>query len=560
MFVAAAAMAACGGGGSNAPPPSSNPLPSITSVSPAAVIVGGPAFTLTVNGTNFIAASSVQWNGSNRTTSYMSSTQLTASITAADVAAAGQASVAVVNPAPGGGTSAATSIAINNPIPTIAAVSPNSSDQGGSAFTLSVVGSGFISGATINWNTTALPTTFVSSQLITATVAANLLTSPTPGVVTVVNPLSSGGKSNSLDVAVPCVIEPPAPASAQTLARVGAYYFDGWSGPLTNYHFQGLPFGPYQSRQPTVGWQDITPCAVEQQLATAHNFGIDFFVFDWYFNTAVNDPGENLNSALELMHALPNRHGMQFAILYVDAPPFDVSPTNWTAEVAEWVGYMTDPAYARINGLPAFFIINVGEMEQVFGSSASVLNALAQLRSAAKAQGLPGVYIVGGFGAPDGTLGQDSLGPGFLSAQADGYDAVALYNYPFAPPAVNGMLPFSTLVQAGEWTWSEAVTHNGLPFIPTAMAGWDPRPWNETESATGDLMYYSRTPQEFAAFVGDAIAWTNANPTLRPEAARTPPLVLIEAWNEFGEGSYILPTVGDGTSYGDALAAMLTGP
>ncbi|MBV8143693.1 MAG: glycoside hydrolase family 99-like domain-containing protein [Gammaproteobacteria bacterium] len=321
-----------------------------------------------------------------------------------------------------------------------------------------------------------------------------------------------------------------------------------------------MPLGPYQSRQPTVGWQDITPCAVEQQLAVAHNFGIDFFVFDWYFNTAANDPGENLNSALQIMQALPNRHGMQFAILYVNAPPFDVSPANWTTAVTEWVGYMTDPAYVRINGVPAFFIINVGEMHQVFGSSAAVIAALAQLRTAAKAQGLPGVYIVGGFGAPDGTLGQDSLGSGFATAQADGYDAVAFYNYPFAPPAVNGMLAFSMLVQAGEWTWSEAVKHNGLPFIPTAMAGWDPRPWNETESATGDLMYYSRTPQEFAAFVGDAIAWTQANPTLRPEVAPAPPLVLIEAWNELGEGSHMLPTSGDGTTYGDALATMLTGP
>jgi len=28
-----------------------------------------------------------------------------------------------------------------------------------------------------------------------------------------------------------------------------------------------------------------------QQSATAHNFGIDFFVFDGYFSVAVNDPG-----------------------------------------------------------------------------------------------------------------------------------------------------------------------------------------------------------------------------------------------------------------------------
>jgi hypothetical protein len=99
-----------------------------------------------------------------------------------------------------------------------------------------------------------------------------------------------------------------------------------------------------------------------------------------------------------------------------------------------------------------------------------------------------------------------------------------------------------------------------LSFIPTAMAGWDPRPWNETEGITGDLMWYSRTPAEVATFVQSAITWTAANPQLRPEPAPTPPLILIEAWNEFGEGSHMIPTADDGTTYGDAVAAMLLGP
>lgn len=36
---------------------------------------------------------------------------------------------------------------------------------------------------------------------------------------------------------------------------------------------------------------------------------------------------------------------------------------------------------------------------------------------------------------------------------------------------VNGMLPFSSLSAAGQWTWNEALLHSALPFIPTAMAG-----------------------------------------------------------------------------------------
>ena len=70
-------------------------------------------------------------------------------------------------------------------------------------------------------------------------------------------------------------------------------------------------------------------------------------------------------------------------------------------------------------------------------------------------------------------------------------------------------------------------------------------------------MWYSRTPQDVATFVQDAITWATANPQLRPEPAPTPPLMLIEAWNELGEGSHVVPTVGDGTTYGDALARIL---
>jgi hypothetical protein len=447
-----------------------------------------------------------------------------------------------------------------NPLATIQAISPNSSNQGGAAFTLSVVGSNFIPDSSVQWNAGSVPTTFVSSNLITANISASAVALPGPDIVTVLNPTPGGGISNSMNFAVPCVIATPAPAASQTSARLGAYYFDGWSGPLTNFHFAGLPLGPYQDRQPTFGWQDSSTCAVEQQLASAHNFGIDFFVFDWYFNTAVNDPGENLNSALQITYALPDRHGMQYAILYVDGPPFDVEPADWTTAVGEWVGYMTDPDYVQIDGKPVFFIIDVGEMRSVFGTSAAVLAALEQLRSAAQAQGLAGVYIVGGFGVPDGTMGQDSLSGGFSIAQSDGYDAIAFYNYPFAPTPVNGMLPFSTLSDAGSWTWNQATSSSSLPFIPTAMAGWDPRPWDETESITGDLMWYSRTPQEVSAFVQSAVTWALENPQLRAELAPTPPLVLIEAWNEFGEGSHMLPTAGDGTTYGDALAAILLTP
>ena len=71
------------------------------------------AFTLTVNGTNFVSSSVVRWKGADRTTTYVNSTKLTAAILASDIAAAGSASVTVFNPAPGGGLSNAVSFLVS---------------------------------------------------------------------------------------------------------------------------------------------------------------------------------------------------------------------------------------------------------------------------------------------------------------------------------------------------------------------------------------------------------------------------------------------------------------
>jgi outer membrane protein assembly factor BamB len=71
----------------------------VTSVSPASVVEGGPAFKLTVLGSGFGSGDTVQWNSSNRSTTYVSATELVAQINAADIAATGSASITVTNPA-----------------------------------------------------------------------------------------------------------------------------------------------------------------------------------------------------------------------------------------------------------------------------------------------------------------------------------------------------------------------------------------------------------------------------------------------------------------------------
>jgi subtilisin family serine protease len=87
--------------------PGPNPVPALTSLSPSTMLVGGGAFSLVVKGNGFASSSVVRWNGADRATTYVNSSELRAAITAADVASAGTSQVTVFSPAPGGGTSSA---------------------------------------------------------------------------------------------------------------------------------------------------------------------------------------------------------------------------------------------------------------------------------------------------------------------------------------------------------------------------------------------------------------------------------------------------------------------
>lgn len=94
-------------------PQATAPPPTISSLNPDFAYREGPAFTLSVNGTGFVSNSVVRWNGSDRPTTFVSATRLTAQITAADITTPGSQSVTVNSPSPGGGLSAVKAFSVS---------------------------------------------------------------------------------------------------------------------------------------------------------------------------------------------------------------------------------------------------------------------------------------------------------------------------------------------------------------------------------------------------------------------------------------------------------------
>ncbi len=196
--------------------------PVLTTISPASANAGSAAFTLTATGTNFTSTSTVDWNGTALSTTFVSATSLTAAVPAANITAAGTDSIKVVTP--GVGSSASLAFTVLNPqAPVLSSISPKTAAAGGSAFTLTASGSNFTSSSKVNWNGTALSTTFVSATSLTAAVpAANIITAGTDSIK-VVTP--GVGSSASLAFAV---LNPQAPVlssiSPNTAAAGGAAF------------------------------------------------------------------------------------------------------------------------------------------------------------------------------------------------------------------------------------------------------------------------------------------------------------------------------------------------
>ena len=180
-----------------------NPAPVISSFSPTALMTGSTSSPLLIAGTGIVPTSGVQINGSPRPTTYVSPSQLSVAVTAADVAASGTASVTIVNPAPGGGTSAAASVPINNPLPTGITLTPTSVIAGVTpTSTITVNGAGFIAASVANVNGVAHPTKVVSPTQLTFALTTTEQANATTLAITVTNPAPGGGTSTPASLAV----------------------------------------------------------------------------------------------------------------------------------------------------------------------------------------------------------------------------------------------------------------------------------------------------------------------------------------------------------------------
>jgi hypothetical protein len=199
-------------------------LPAITVLSPSSVAAGGTSFGLSVVGQNFVDGANVKANGALRTTTFFDSSHLMVQIASSDIAKAGTVSIVVTNP--DGSTSTAAPLTVTaGLIPTILSLSPSSVTAGASAFTLTINGSNFVTGTTVQIGSSSRAATVVNSKMVVALVTSADVLNAGQVPVTVTTPPPNGGVSNSLPLFIVSALAPTATSIVPASVTAGSQSF-----------------------------------------------------------------------------------------------------------------------------------------------------------------------------------------------------------------------------------------------------------------------------------------------------------------------------------------------
>jgi hypothetical protein len=195
-----------------------NPVPAITKLSPSSAVAGSASLEVVVTGTGFLPGSVAAFSGAPRVTTVESATQLTVTLTAADLTTAKQAIVTVTNSAPGGGVSSAVAFSVTPGPPTITAITPDSITAPAAATQITILGSGFTPQSVVVMQQLFFTPDSVTANKILVTLPSYFLLAP---AVIDVRVLSSGIFSNTLEL----TLLNPLPVS--TLAQEGNFNASG---------------------------------------------------------------------------------------------------------------------------------------------------------------------------------------------------------------------------------------------------------------------------------------------------------------------------------------------
>jgi hypothetical protein len=330
-------------------------------------------------------------------------------------------------------------------------------------------------------------------------------------------------KAKEIPISTAQLPQPVLPASD---IQLGCYYFPV----MLDWDRNNWGIRPVDYLTPLLGYyNEALPEVADWHIYWAVTHGIQYFVFDWYWNQDM----DFLNDALDkgfLQSRFKDKmkfcvdwctegHGTQYRMEDMSTP----SMLAFMKVLCE--RYFIHSNYLTVDGKPVVFLHTPTKLVNTQGGWDGCRKVLDEMRALAQSYGHKGVYFVAVF---NGT-------PYLLDFQKGGFDATAPYAYGFRD--VNKtkderglMISYETTIPRHDESFARAQKEahvRGLDYIPTAWVGWDDYARSRYTSV--------RTPGNTPA------AFRHMLEMLPNYVEKDHKLALIEAWNEWGEGGAIEP-------------------
>jgi hypothetical protein len=332
----------------------------------------------------------------------------------------------------------------------------------------------------------------------------------------------------------------------------GAIRWDAWyadTGPAVSTR-RSLGPTQYQDRAPffstILSTNDIayapTEATMTQEINAAVAGGLSYWAFLLY-DRAYAD--KDMMAGYDLFQANPNKSLMKWC--QIRNTDMWGSTGNYATQVAEALAMCQQTNYMKVDTTrPLVYIYGATASSNFGGSDVNFKAAIDAFRAACTGAGLGDPYIV--------VLG-GAASAGHAAKTAWGCNAISNYISSFAYDACpSTYLKLDTDAQA---FWASCAA-TGSETVPICMLGWDSSPrkkrpvtWAPTQRPYNYAVrnFAKATNGELVTHLTAAVDYIDANAVACPQR-----VALMYAWNEFDEGGWLCPTIGDPT--GSRLTAI----
>lgn len=326
--------------------------------------------------------------------------------------------------------------------------------------------------------------------------------------------------------------------------------------------------GHRQPRVPLWGYTDeANPRDMEQKIAAAAKYGVDVFLFDWYYY----DDGPFLNRTIdEGFLQARNNDQIRFALMWANHDWVDIFPKQKdvdskllypgkvTPETFDTIcdlvieKYFKHPSYWKLDGKPYFSIYELTKFCESFGSFEATKAAIQRFREKAKAAGFPDIHLNAVYWGRPNIPGEQTVRDPYQLIEGLGFDSATSYVWIHHVPLNELETDFNWVRDEYLKHWDTAERSFHIPYIPNVSVGWDSSPRTVQSDPYGNWGYpftntiSGSTPANFKK----ALEITRKRILADPKCPR---VMNINSWNEWTEGSYIEPDTVYGFQFLEAI-------